>query len=54
MCIRDSLEGVLPLGDGVVRIASIYLPNGNPPTTEKYPYKLGWMQLTTAPTPLPL
>ena len=38
------LEGVLPLGDGVVRVASIYLPNGNPPNTEKYPYKLGWMQ----------
>lgn len=24
-------------------IASIYLPNGNPPATEKYPYKLRWM-----------
>jgi len=38
------LEGVLPLGDGVVRLASIYLPNGNPPNTEKYPYKLAWME----------
>jgi exodeoxyribonuclease-3 len=28
---------------GGVRIASIYLPNGNPPTTEKYTYKLAWM-----------
>lgn len=26
-----------------VRIASIYLPNGNPVGTEKYPYKLAWM-----------
>ena len=26
-----------------VRLASIYLPNGNPVDTEKYPYKLGWM-----------
>ncbi len=26
-----------------VRIASIYLPNGNPVDTEKFPYKLGWM-----------
>jgi exodeoxyribonuclease III len=26
-----------------VRIASIYLPNGNPVDTEKYPYKLEWM-----------
>lgn len=24
------------------RIASIYLPNGNPVDTEKYPYKLNW------------
>ena len=42
------LEGVLPLGSGVVRLASIYLPNGNPPNTEKYPYKLGWMRRLTA------
>ncbi len=26
-----------------VRVASIYLPNGNPVNTEKYPYKLKWM-----------
>ncbi len=26
-----------------LRVASIYLPNGNPPDTEKYPYKLRWM-----------
>lgn len=26
-----------------VRVASIYLPNGNPVDTEKYPYKLRWM-----------
>ncbi len=25
-----------------IRIASIYLPNGNPVDTEKYPYKLKW------------
>ncbi len=42
------LEGVLPFDGGVVRIASIYLPNGNPPNTEKYPYKLGWMHRLTA------
>jgi len=28
--------------DGL-RIASLYLPNGNPVGTEKYPYKLRWM-----------
>jgi len=26
-----------------IRIASIYLPNGNPVDTEKFPYKLAWM-----------
>ena len=26
-----------------VRVASIYLPNGNPANTEKYTYKLAWM-----------
>ena len=30
--------------DGVpVRVCCLYLPNGNPPETEKYSYKLGWM-----------
>jgi len=27
----------------VVRLASVYLPNGNPPDSEKYPYKLAFM-----------
>lgn len=27
-----------------VRVASIYLPNGNPLGTEKFPYKLAWFQ----------
>jgi exodeoxyribonuclease-3 len=26
-----------------IRVASIYLPNGNPANTDKYPYKLAWM-----------
>lgn len=26
-----------------LRVASIYLPNGNPVESEKFPYKLGWM-----------
>jgi exodeoxyribonuclease-3 len=37
------LEAVVEGDEGPVRIASIYLPNGNPPDTEKYPYKLAWM-----------
>jgi exodeoxyribonuclease III len=33
---------------GDLRVASIYLPNGNPTNTDKFPYKLGWMdRLTT-------
>ena len=27
----------------MVRVASIYLPNGNPPDTDKYSYKIKWM-----------
>ena len=33
-----------------VRVASIYLPNGNPVGTEKYPYKLRWMARLKAHT----
>ena len=38
------IEGVFSTASGVVRVASIYLPNGNPLGTEKFPYKLGWME----------
>ncbi len=38
------IEAIVPDGDGIVRIASIYLPNGNPPDTDKYTYKLGFME----------
>jgi exodeoxyribonuclease III len=37
------LEAIIPIGAGIVRVASIYLPNGNPPQTEKYAYKLSFM-----------
>jgi len=37
------LEVVVSSGARAARIASIYLPNGNPPDTDKYAYKLGWM-----------
>ncbi|SFK22759.1 exodeoxyribonuclease III [Methylocapsa palsarum] len=37
------IEALTPLGDGVIRVASIYLPNGNPPTTDKFAYKLAFM-----------
>jgi exodeoxyribonuclease III len=38
------IEAVIPDGAGIVRVASIYLPNGNPPQSEKYPYKLSFME----------
>ncbi len=37
------IEAVIPCAEGIVRVASIYLPNGNPPQTEKYSYKLAFM-----------
>ncbi len=37
------LEAVISTADGVARVASIYLPNGNPPDTDKYTYKIKWM-----------
>jgi exodeoxyribonuclease-3 len=51
----DEVKAKLPNGDGDdqsryleavvagIRIASIYLPNGNPPNSDKYTYKLAWM-----------
>ena len=37
------IEARVPDGPTWVRVASIYLPNGNPVASEKYPYKLGFM-----------
>ncbi|MEX0344067.1 MAG: exodeoxyribonuclease III [Rhizobiaceae bacterium] len=38
------IEGVLSTASGVLRVVSLYLPNGNPVDTEKFPYKLSWME----------
>ncbi|HAT84531.1 MAG TPA: exodeoxyribonuclease III [Rhizobiales bacterium] len=38
------IEGILSTDKGPLRVVSLYLPNGNPVGTEKYPYKLGWMR----------
>ena len=38
--IEATIEGL--------RVASIYLPNGNPVDSEKYPYKLKWMDRLAA------
>jgi exodeoxyribonuclease-3 len=38
------IEGVFTTGSGPLRVVSLYLPNGNPIGTEKFDYKLQWMQ----------
>jgi exodeoxyribonuclease-3 len=42
------IEAVVSTAQGALRVASIYLPNGNPPDTEKYSYKIGWMKRLSA------
>ncbi|AZO12481.1 MULTISPECIES: exodeoxyribonuclease III [unclassified Mesorhizobium] len=38
------IEGVFSTDKGALRVASLYLPNGNPIDDErKFPYKLAWM-----------
>jgi exodeoxyribonuclease-3 len=37
------LEAVVSTAGGVIRVASLYLPNGNPPDSDKYAYKIEWM-----------
>ncbi len=42
------MEGVFSVKDArgrpcALRVVSLYLPNGNPVDSEKFPYKLGWM-----------
>jgi len=37
------IEGVVSVDGGVLRVVSLYLPNGNPVDTEKFAYKLAWM-----------
>jgi exodeoxyribonuclease-3 len=38
------IEGLAVEGDLAVRVAGIYLPNGNPIGTEKFDYKKAWME----------
>ena len=38
------IEGVFSTASGALRVASLYLPNGNPVDDDKkFPYKLSWM-----------
>jgi len=38
------IEAFISAGKTPLRVASIYLPNGNPVESEKFPYKLAWMK----------
>jgi exodeoxyribonuclease-3 len=38
------IEATVSTKAGVLRVASIYLPNGNPTGTDKYTYKIKWME----------
>jgi len=38
------IEAIISVPSGIVKVASIYAPNGNPIATEKFPYKLAWLQ----------
>ncbi len=42
------IEGILSDGSQTMRVASLYLPNGNPLGTEKFPYKLAWLDRLAA------
>ncbi len=37
------IEAIVETDSGKIRVGGLYLPNGNPLGTEKFPYKLGWM-----------
>ena len=38
------IEGMFSLEGTSLSVVSLYLPNGNPVETEKFPYKLSWME----------
>lgn len=38
------IEAVFSTEKGVLRVVSLYLPNGNPVDTPKFSYKLSWME----------
>jgi len=38
------IEAAVSTKAGALRVASIYLPNGNPTGTDKYTYKIKWME----------
>ena len=38
------IEGVFSVDGGAIRVCNIYLPNGNPVDSDKFTYKLRWME----------
>ena len=42
------IEAVVSAGKGTMRVASIYAPNGNPVGTDKFRYKLAWLERLAA------
>ena len=42
------LEACISTKTGSMRVISLYLPNGNPPASDKYTYKLNWMDRLVA------
>lgn len=42
------IEVEISTAKGALRLASVYAPNGNPVGTEKFPYKLGFLDRLTA------
>ena len=38
------IEGVFSVEGGAIRVCGIYLPNGNPIGTDKFDYKLKWLE----------
>jgi exodeoxyribonuclease-3 len=38
------ISGLVPTDDGAVRVASCYMPNGNPIGSDKFNYKLEWLR----------
>jgi exodeoxyribonuclease III len=45
---KDEQARYIEASFGDLRVASIYLPNGNPVDSDKYPYKLAWMKRLAA------
>src|SRR6185369_14355520 len=42
------IEASVSTAAGALRVACLYLPNGNPPDTDKYTYKISWMKRLSA------